>query len=72
VTVASEYRPTGYVRAVWRCPEHVAEAVETAIRVSPDAVVSVTPLTAFDHADEPSPDPAASSQPPQLQLVRQP
>jgi hypothetical protein len=49
--------------AVWRCPDHVAEAVETAVRVSPDSFISVTPLAAIGHGDEPSPDPAPNGKP---------
>jgi hypothetical protein len=68
VIVAAEH-PLGNAMVVWRCPEHVAEAVETAVRVSPDSVVSVTPLAAIGPGDEPIPDPAPTGNP-QLQLVR--
>jgi hypothetical protein len=65
--VASEW-PTGYALAVWRCDDHVGASVEAARRLSPDAVITVTPLATIDH-DEPTPDPATRDQPP-LRLVR--
>jgi hypothetical protein len=71
VVVASEW-PTGYPmhsRAVWRCNDHVGESVETALRISPDAVITVTPLTNADQAPEPAPEPPAPTQR-SLQLVR--
>jgi len=68
VMVVSEC-PTGYVTMVWRCHEHLAGSVETAIRVSRDAVVTVTPLAIIDRTNAPSPDSATSGQPP-LRPVR--
>jgi hypothetical protein len=67
IVVAAEW-PTGYPMhsmAVWRCRDHVGESVETALRISPDAVITVTPLTSADHAPEP-PAPTRRS----LHLVR--
>jgi hypothetical protein len=39
------------------------KAVETAVRVSPAAFISVTPLAAIGHGDEPSPDPTPNGKP---------
>jgi hypothetical protein len=72
VVVASEW-PTGYPMysmAVWRCNDHVGESVETALRISPDAVITVTPLAIADQAaEQPAPEPPAPTQR-SLHLVR--
>jgi hypothetical protein len=69
--VASEW-PTGYSMAVWRCADHVSASVEAALRLSPDAVVTITPLAAIDDTledtGEPSPDSPPPDRPP-LRLV---
>jgi hypothetical protein len=69
--VASEW-PTGYATAIWRCHNHVGASVEDALRLSPHAVLTVTPLTAIDHTDyytdEPSPDSPPGDRP-SLRLV---
>jgi hypothetical protein len=71
VIVASEW-PTGYATLIWRCPEHVGASVETALRLSPQSVITVTPLTAIDDTpedtDEPSPDSPPPDRPP-LRLI---
>jgi hypothetical protein len=54
--VASDW-PTGYAMAVWRCHDHIGAAVEAAVRVNRDAVVTVTPVSTLDHAIEPTPEP---------------
>jgi hypothetical protein len=58
--VASEW-PTGYAMAVWRCHDHVGAAVEAAVRVNHDAVITVTPLATLDHPIEPTPEPDPSA-----------
>jgi hypothetical protein len=72
VVVAAEW-PTGYPThsmAVWRCNDHVGESVEAALRTSPDAVITVTPLAIADQAaEQPAPEQPASTQR-SLHLVR--
>jgi hypothetical protein len=69
--VASEW-PTGYAAAIWRCHDHIGASVEAALRLAPQAIVTVTPLTAIDHTDdhtdEPSPDSPTGDRP-SLRLV---
>jgi hypothetical protein len=70
--IASEY-PTGYATLVWRCPGHVGASVETALQLSPQSVVTVTPLTAIDDTPEDTGEPTPDSPPPEhppLRLVR--
>jgi hypothetical protein len=67
VIVAAEW-PTGYSAAVWRCHAHLGESVEAAVRLSPGAVITVTPLATIGHPDEPSPDSPSGDRPP-LRLV---
>jgi hypothetical protein len=55
---------------VWRCDDHVGESVETALRTSPDAVITVTPLAIADQAaEQPAPEQPAPTQR-SLHLVR--
>jgi hypothetical protein len=76
VIIASEW-PTGYATLIWRCPHHIGASVETAHQLSPQSVVTVTPLAAIDdppedtaeHPDEPGPDSPTGGQP-SLRLVR--
>jgi hypothetical protein len=69
--IASEW-PTGYATLIWRCPEHIGASVEAALRLSPQSIITVTPLTAIDDTAEdtaePSPDPPPPDRPP-LRLV---
>jgi hypothetical protein len=72
--VESEW-PTGYASAIWRCHDHVGPSVEAALRLSPQAVVTVTPLAAMktrnttENTGEPSSD-APTGDRPALRLVR--
>jgi hypothetical protein len=80
VIIASEW-PTGYATVIWRCPDHIGASVETAHQLSPQSVVTVTPLTAIDdttehttentaeHTDEPNPNPPTGARP-SLRLLR--
>jgi hypothetical protein len=76
VIVASEWS-TGYATAIWRCHDHIGASVEAALRLSPQAVITVTPLAALDDTtedtaeptDEPSPDSPTEDRP-SLRLVR--
>jgi hypothetical protein len=63
VIIASEW-PTGYATLIWRCPHDIGASVEAAYHLSPQSVITMTPLAAIDtttddtaeHAKEPSPD----------------
>jgi hypothetical protein len=72
VIVASEW-PTGYATAICRCQDHVGASVEAALRISPQAVITVTPLVANEdtaaNTDEPRLD-ARTGGRPLLRLVR--
>jgi hypothetical protein len=76
VIIASEW-PTGYAAVIWRCQDHIGASVDAAVRLSPQSVVTVTPLAAIDntagntgeHAEELSPDSSAGDRP-ALRLVR--
>jgi hypothetical protein len=77
VIIASEWPTTGYATAIWRCPDHICASVETALHLSPQSVITVTPLAALedtpddtaDHPDEPTPDSPTADRP-ALRLVR--
>jgi hypothetical protein len=73
VIIASEWPTTGYATAIWRCPDHIGASVEAAHQLSPQSVVTVTPLAAIDdtpdHPDEPIPDSPTGDRP-ALRLVR--
>jgi hypothetical protein len=79
VIITSEW-PTGYATLIWRCPDHIGTSVEAAHQLSPQSVITVTPLTAIDtmedttedtaeHTEEPTPDASAEDRP-ALRLVR--
>jgi hypothetical protein len=79
VIIASEW-PTGYATLIWRCPGHIGASVEAAHQLSPQSVITVTPLAAIDttedtteytaeHTDKPNPDSSAEDRP-ALRLVR--
>jgi hypothetical protein len=40
---------------VWRCLEHIAAAVDANVRSWPEAVITVTPLTAAEPSPQPDP-----------------
>jgi hypothetical protein len=61
--VAVEH-PTGSALLFWRCSDHIAASVDACVRMRPDAVVTVTPLTITEPS--PQPDPPAK---PTLHLV---
>jgi hypothetical protein len=77
VIIASEWPTTGYTTAIWRCPAHIGASVEAAHHLSPQSIVTVTPLAAIDdtpedsaeHTDEPTPGSPTAGRPP-LRLVR--
>jgi hypothetical protein len=64
VIIASEWPTTGYATLIWRCPHHIGASVEAAYQLSPQSVITVTPLTAIEttaddtaeNTEEPSPD----------------
>jgi hypothetical protein len=59
--------------AVWRFADHVSASAEAALRLSPHAVVTVTPLAAIDDTLEDTGEPSPASPPPDrppLRLVR--
>jgi hypothetical protein len=76
VIIASEW-PTGHATLIWRCPHHIGASVEAAFGLSPQSVITVTPLAAIDtttddtaeHTKEPSPDSSAEDRP-ALRLIR--
>jgi hypothetical protein len=51
VIIASEW-PAGYATAISRCHDHVGPSVEAILRISPQAVITVTPLAGIENADE--------------------
>jgi hypothetical protein len=81
VIIAAEWPTTGYATVIWRCPGHIGASVEAAHHLSPQSVITVTPLAAIDdttedtpddtteHPDEPTPDASAGDRP-SLRLVR--
>jgi hypothetical protein len=60
-----------------RCPHHIGASVEAAFGLSPQSIITVTPLAAIDtatddtaeHTEEPSPDSPAEDRP-ALRLIR--
>jgi hypothetical protein len=50
--IAAEWPTTGYATLIWRCDDHVGASVEAAHRLSPQSVITVTPLAAIDDTTE--------------------
>jgi hypothetical protein len=77
--IAAEWPTTGYATLTWRCDDHIGASVEAAHQLSPQSVITVTPLAAIDdttdnsaadtaegsaqHASDPTPDSPTAGRP---------